>query len=134
MWFLNLFKKHSNDCIDAYNRLSDNEFCNFYLKKIPKYCFIDKILWIATNVIEDGIVKSFRINYYNERLGEVIDTKISFRKYGHRGLTVDDFREFLKYLSIALHKNKFIFIERTSDNCETGCVYNRIFAKKMFKL
>lgn len=125
---------HPAECIDAYNKLSHSPICTFYLEKIPKYCAIDKILWIEAGVIENDIVKSFRINYYSEEFKENVDTKISFRKYGHQGMTEKEFSIFMQYLSVALHKNKFMFIERGFDNCSAGCVYNRKYAKKMFSI
>ena len=136
MSFFDLFRVqvHAQDCIDAYNKLSNNKVCNFYLEKIPKYCSIDKILWIEADVIENACVKSFRINYYHERLGENIDTKISFHRYGHHSMPVADFREFMKFLSVGLHKNKFIFFERGFDDCNAGCLYDRKYAKKMFSI
>ena len=125
---------HPAECIDAYNKLCNSPICQFYLEKIPKYCAIDKILWIEAGVIEDNIVKSFRISYYSAEYKENVDTKISFRKYGHHGMTEKEFSIFMQYLSVALHKNKFMFIERGFDNCSAGCVYNRKYAKKMFSI
>lgn len=136
MGFFDIFKRniHPAECLEAHARLSDNEVCKFYLAKIPKYCAIDKILWIEAGVIEDNKVMSFRINYYHERSGENIDTKISFHRYGHHGMSVDEFSDFMRYLSVALHKNKFMFIERGFDDCEAGCVYDRKYARRMFSI
>lgn len=136
MGFFDLFKVqvHSQDCIDAYDKLSNDKVCNFYLEKIPKYCSIDKILWIEAGVIENGFVRSFRINYHHERLQENIDTKISFSRYGHNPMSIDDFREFMKFLSVALHKKKFRFFERGFDDCNAGCLYDRKYARKMFSI
>ena len=132
--FFKFKPKHPPECIAAYNSLCNVPFYKFYLRKIPKYCPIDKILWIEAAVIENNIVKSFRINYYSEKYKENVDTKISFRKYGHHGLTESEFSNFMRYLSVALHKNKFMFLERGFDDCNAGCVYDRKYAKKIFFL
>ena len=137
MGIFSLFSKkniHPAECVDAYNRLADNEICKFYLAKIPKYCRIDKILWIEAGVIEKDIVKSFRINFYHEEHKENVDSKVSFHKYGHHGMTMQEFSDFMRYLSVALHKNKFMFLERGFDDCHAGCVYSRKYAKRIFQI
>lgn len=136
MSFFDLFKinNHPKESMAVYERLANNEICNFYLDKIPKYCDVNKILWIEADVISDNIVKSFRINFYHERLGENIDTKISFRRYGHNGMEMSDFRDFMRFLSVALAKNKFVFLDRGFDDCLAGCVYDKKYARKVFLL
>ena len=51
---------HPAECIDAYNKLSQSTICTFYLEKIPKYCAIDKILWIEAGIIENDIEKTIQ--------------------------------------------------------------------------
>lgn len=115
----------------AYNRLADNEVCRFYLNKIPKYCPIDRILWIEAAVIDKNLVKSFRITYFDERELENADVNISFRRYGHHGMSFELFRDFLKYLSVALHKNKFLFVDRPCDEYALGSVYCKRYARRL---
>lgn len=133
MGLFDIFKvQHPETAVEAYNKLANNELCRFYLKKIPKYCAVDKILWIEAAVIDNGVVKSFRITYYDEHSFENTDIRISFRRYGHHGMPLERFSEFLKYLSIALHKSRFIYIDRNYDEYPAGSVYNRKYAKKMY--
>lgn len=133
MGLFDMFKvQHPESAIKAYNKLANDEICKFYLNKIPKYCPFDKILWIEAAVIEEGIVKSFRITYYDEEAFENTDTRISFRRYGHHGMPIEEFSEFLKYLSIAMHKSKFIYVDRNFEEYPAGSVYNRKYAKKMY--
>lgn len=132
MGLFDIFKtERPQSDISAYNTLSKDEICRFYLNKIPKYCPIDRILWIEAAVIENGTVKSFRITYFDEEELENTDVTISFRRYGHKGMSLDRFRAFLKYLSIALHKSKFLFVERTFGGYSLGSVYRKSYARRL---
>ncbi len=134
MGIFDIFYKAPEDCMRVYKKRRHDKLCNFYLRKIPKYCPIEKILWIEADVIDGNFVKSFRINYYDSRHCENVDTKVSFSRYGHDEITKEYFREMLMFLSIALANKKFMFVPRAFDASKTGCLYNRKYAKKTFNI